>query len=417
MADLLSFLPPCYHKGMEKASIFITGFFLISFFFISARSVGAQTCPAGYFSNGDFCCNSDIKFEKPDSAFGRKFCQPQATGCQVTGGLFCTAGTRNACCPVVSTCGKGTVYGYEVAVCVPPTVVVCGTKSPGYAGKTKDGKNVCCQVGQEAGPLGRGTNTPYCQPKSASVCAPGESFVQGIGDFQREKRCCSVNTVPSHHLNGLPFCANVPLEVSITNPVPTTESISGLFPLTATFNAPPGGYVKEVKLFIDDNLSWTSPAHPNSPLTRNLITWKLSPGQHKIKFTVTDSNNQTANAERWISIIPDTTPPVVEIVGLPLNGFFSIPFTPAQIASDFIIVTARAKDSSGIGSFEVYLDGSLRQTCSGITTGSYAVCGVGLLQISKLINPGHPISNLLVVAYDRAYNPNRGEFGVTYSKP
>src|SRR3989338_2570878 len=133
--------------------------FLVVLTIVLVRSVEAQSaCPAGYFQYGDFCCNSDPKLEQPNSAFGRKFCQPQITGCQVSGGSFCSAGSRNICCSTNQSCGLGTIYGAEVALCVSPlppvggSTSICSPKSSGYIGRTKDGQNVCCGANEEARP-------------------------------------------------------------------------------------------------------------------------------------------------------------------------------------------------------------------------------------------------------------------------
>ena len=193
---------------MKKASLFSL-VLIISLFIISTPSVSAApTCPAGYFEQGEFCCYDDINFEKPGNAGGRKFCQPQITGCQSIGRQFCSAGSKNSCCQAGDTCGLGTAFLlFEVAVCVPPQVSACDSKFPGYIGKTKDDKNVCCQNNQEPSPITVGTNYPVCQPKTAQTCAVGEQFTQGTGAYRNEKRCCPAGTNPSLHLNGMPFCA------------------------------------------------------------------------------------------------------------------------------------------------------------------------------------------------------------------
>ncbi|HEY4495795.1 MAG TPA: hypothetical protein VJC04_00350 [Candidatus Paceibacterota bacterium] len=402
---------------MKKASV-IVSLFLV-WFLTLALPIEAQTPPSGYFQHGDFYCNSNTNFEKPDSALGKKFCQPQTIGCQTIGGKFCTAGTRNICCPADNACGQGTALKFwEVAVCVQPTASTCEKNSRGYAGRTKDGQNVCCPVGQEPGPAG-GTSAPYCQPKSASTCAPGERFVQGLGDNQGEKRCCSANTVPSHHPNGLPFCAipSVP-SISIISPAPDVESISGSWFLTATFAAPPGRYVNKIQLFIDNTLEKTKffnqTFSPASAWSRRLLTWKLPTGPHKIKFTVTDNNDKTASAERLVDIVPDTTPPLVEITNRPIGDEEFIPFTPAEIISGLVFINARAKDQSGIGDFRICVNTLCNDSCPTTMTGSYVYCSVSI-PISRLISANQPNSTVTAVALDRAHNPNPGAAGVLFS--
>ena len=293
---------------MKKAS-----FLVIVLFLISVWPVGAQTLPAGYFKHGDFYCNSDTNFEKPWSALGRKFCQPQVTGCRAIGGKFCTAGTRNVCCPTNNACGKGTALGFfEVAVCVPPTPVgaTCTTSSPGYVGRTKDGQNVCCRIDQELGPAG-GKAAPICQPKSRSACASGEQFVQGTGENQGSKWCCPNNTAPAHHPNGLPFCARLPLTVLAPN---GGEQISKSGPpyrvKWSTNNIPS---VQPIKLRLLNSSGGVAYQNnlPNTGSTDfNFSSSSFSPGQYKIELSVTVSGQTiTDQSDNFFTLTGSNPPP------------------------------------------------------------------------------------------------------------
>ncbi|MEK7209271.1 MAG: Ig-like domain-containing protein [Patescibacteria group bacterium] len=402
---------------MKKARALIVSFFLIISAIILVQSVEAQSaCPVGYFQYGDFCCNNDPQSEKPGSAVGRKFCQPQITGCQASGGLFCSASTRNACCSTSKVCGTGTVYGAEVAVCVPPppptggSTSVCSPKSPGYIGRTKDGKNVCCGANEEAGPAGHGLgiNTPYCQPKRAAACAPGEQFIQGADKYDNEKRCCPTNTAPTRHPNGMPFCAKLNLpSISITSPATDQQSVAGSFPLSAAFTAVPNSSITAVQLFIDNKFERQSSASPSSPWTVKLQTWKLAPGPHAIKFVVTDNLNRTASAERLINVAAETTPPTVKFISPSLG----------TIAGDRPVnILVSAQDETGIGQFQVCLDGSCSWTCptTSPTAGALARtihCSVSI-PISRLFKVNPLTSVVTAVAYDQAYEPNLGAVGV-----
>ena len=325
---------------MKKAS-----FLVIVLFLISVWPVGAQTLPAGYFKHGDFYCNSDTNFEKPWSALGRKFCQPQVTGCRAIGGKFCTAGTRNVCCPTNNACGKGTALGFfEVAVCVPPTPVgaTCTTSSPGYVGRTKDGQNVCCRIDQELGPAG-GKAAPICQPKSRSACASGEQFVQGTGENQGSKWCCPNNTAPAHHPNGLPFCARLPLTVLAPN---GGEQISKSGPpyrvKWSTNNIPS---VQPIKLRLLNSSGGVAYQNnlPNTGSTDfNFSSSSFSPGQYKIELSVTVSGQTiTDQSDNFFTLTgsnpppppphtpppppPDTTPPTISLGG---SLGLGVPFSP-----------------------------------------------------------------------------------------
>jgi len=298
---------------MKKASIFIIG--ISGLFLISVWLVGAQTAPTGYFQHGDFYCSSDPNFEKPDSASGRKFCQPQAASCQAAGGKFCTAGTRNFCCPADNTCGKGTALTFwEVAVCVPPTPsgAVCTAQSPGYAGRTKEGKNICCQADEESGPSGKGggTNAPYCQPKSWSSCAPGRQFVQGTGSKSGEKRCCALGTTPAHHPNGLPFCARLPLSVLAPN---GGEQISqGPYQIKwSSNNLPP---TQQIKLKLLTSSGAVRYQNTFSNTGSQTLNFQSPPGQYKIEVSATvDGKTITDQSDNFFTLIvpPDTTPPAL----------------------------------------------------------------------------------------------------------
>ena len=398
--------------------------FLVVLTIVLVRSVEAQSaCPAGYFQYGDFCCNSDPKLEQPSSAFGRKFCQPQITGCQVSGGSFCSAGSRNICCSTNQSCGLGTIYGAEVALCVsppPPTggsTSICSPKSSGYIGRTKDGQNVCCGANEEAGPAGRklGINTPYCQPKRAAACAAGEQFVQGTGNYQTEKKCCPSNTIPSNHPNGLPFCAKLNLPtLSITSPAADQQSVAGAFPLTAAFTARPNSSINAVQLFIDGQFERQSPPNPVSPWTVNLQTWKLAPGPHTIKFVVTDNLGRTASTERRINIVAETVPPLVKFLQPPLGT------TPWPSGGSSIHIKVSAQDETGIGQFQVCLDATCFWTCptsaptsSNLPRTVYCSLSISLTQLFKV----NPIASVITaIAYDQAHSPNLGAAGVVVHK-
>ena len=397
--------------------------FLVILTIVLVRSVEAQNaCPADYFQYGGFCCNSDPKLEQPSSAFGRKFCQPQIADCQANGGLFCSAGSRNVCCSAGKVCGLGTVYGAEVAVCVPPSSTngsspLCSPKFSGYIGRTKDGQNVCCGANEEAGPAGRklGINTPYCQPKRAAACAAGEQFVQGTGNYQTEKKCCPSNTIPSNHPNGLPFCAKLNLPtVSITNPAADHQSAGGAFPLTVAFTARPNSSISAVQLFIDGQFERQSPSNLISPWTVNLQTWKLAPGPHTIKLVVTDNLDRTASAERRINIAAETAPPLVKFLHPPLGTI------PWPIVGSSIHIQVSAQDETGIGQFQVCLDATCSWTCptSAPTSGNlprtvYCSLSIPLAQLFKV----NPITSVITaVAYDQAHEPNLGAAGIVVYK-
>ncbi|OGY99177.1 MAG: hypothetical protein A2945_03345 [Candidatus Liptonbacteria bacterium RIFCSPLOWO2_01_FULL_52_25] len=397
--------------------------FLVILTIVLVRSVEAQNaCPADYFQYGGFCCNSDPKLEQPSSAFGRKFCQPQIADCQANGGLFCSAGSRNVCCSAGKVCGLGTVYGAEVAVCVPPSSTngsspLCSPKFSGYIGRTKDGQNVCCGANEEAGPAGRklGINTPYCQPKRAAACAAGEQFVQGTGNYQTEKKCCPSNTIPSNHPNGLPFCAKLSLPtLSITNPAADHQSAGGAFPLTVAFTARPNSSISAVQLFIDGQFERQSPSNLISPWTVNLQTWKLAPGPHTIKFVVTDNLDRTASAERRINIAAETAPPLVKFLQPPLGTI------PWPIVGSSIHIQVSAQDETGIGQFQVCLDATCSWTCptSAPTSNNlprtvYCSLSIPLAQLFKV----NPITSVITaVAYDQAHEPNLGAAGIVVYK-
>ena len=397
--------------------------FLVVLTIVLVRSVEAQNaCPADYFQYGGFCCNSDPKLEQPSSAFGRKFCQPQIADCQANGGLFCSAGSRNVCCSAGKVCGLGTVYGAEVAVCVPPSSTngsspLCSPKFSGYIGRTKDGQNVCCGANEEAGPAGRklGINTPYCQPKRAAACAAGEQFVQGTGNYQTEKKCCPSNTIPSNHPNGLPFCAKLSLPtLSITNPAADHQSAGGAFPLTVAFTARPNSSISAVQLFIDGQFERQSPSNLISPWTVNLQTWKLAPGPHTIKFVVTDNLDRTASAERRINIAAETAPPLVKFLQPPLGTI------PWPIVGSSIHIQVSAQDETGIGQFQVCLDATCSWTCptSAPTSNNlprtvYCSLSIPLAQLFKV----NPITSVITaVAYDQAHEPNLGAAGIVVYK-
>ena len=397
--------------------------FLVILTIVLVRSVEAQNaCPADYFQYGGFCCNSDPKLEQPSSAFGRKFCQPQIADCQANGGLFCSAGSRNVCCSAGKVCGLGTVYGAEVAVCVPPSSTngsspLCSPKFSGYIGRTKDGQNVCCGANEEAGPAGRklGINTPYCQPKRAAACAAGEQFVQGTGNYQTEKKCCPSNTIPSNHPNGLPFCAKLSLPtLSITNPAADHQSAGGAFPLTVAFPARPNSSISAVQLFIDGQFERQSPSNLISPWTVNLQTWKLAPGPHTIKFVVTDNLDRTASAERRINIAAETAPPLVKFLQPPLGTI------PWPIVGSSIHIQVSAQDETGIGQFQVCLDATCSWTCptSAPTSNNlprtvYCSLSIPLAQLFKV----NPITSVITaVAYDQAHEPNLGAAGIVVYK-
>ena len=310
-----------------------------------------------------------------------------------------------------------------MAVCVPPTPAenTCTAASPGYAGQTKERKNICCQVGQEPGPAG-GASAPYCQPKSASACVTNEYFVQGTGTYQSEKRCCPNNTVPAHHPNGLPFCANssVPT-VTITSPVSGYQFATGAsLLLSATFTTPPGSSIKEGRLYVDGKLDWTWKINPSvwlregRLLSNSLLSRRFAPEPkvYTIKFEVTDQAGRTASAERQIIPAPDTTPPVVEITA-PLVGL-------VDPSIQRVIVSARATDQSGIGDFKICINasctGAFTQTCTTTKNNSYAFCTASIPRSMLFSNP--PVlgvnSTVTAIALDRAYDPNQGADGMIF---
>ncbi|MBI2100955.1 MAG: peptidoglycan-binding protein, partial [Candidatus Vogelbacteria bacterium] len=327
---------------------------IIGFFMIVVWPVGAQTAPVGYFQHGDWYCNSDTNFEKPGNVLGQKFCQPQITGCQAAGGKFCTAGTRNVCCQADSTCGKGTALGlFEVAVCVPPTATTCGPKSPGYAGTTKEGKNICCRAGQEPGPAG-GTKAPYCQPASRSACAPGERFIQGAGTFQNEKRCCSANTIPSYHPIGLPFCARLPFTVLAPN---GGEQISGLnnrgyYQVRwTTTDIPPD---KQIKLSLIDSRASVVFQYmfPNTG-SAGLYFSTFPNGQYKIELSVTmDGKTIVDQSDNFFTLTgsnPSPPPPATSGDTTPPTISLSAPL----LLSSGTQLTLYATDPSGLTSSSI----------------------------------------------------------------
>ncbi len=302
---------------MKKASFFTVSIFTV--FLILVWPVGAQTPPVGYFQHGDFFCNSDPNFEKPTSAgvwpIIVKFCESQITGCQAVGGKFCPAGTLDSCCLTAgSTCGTGLALGlYDVAVCVPPTPAgtTCTAKSPGYAGTTQEGINICCPANQEPGPAG-GTKASYCQPKSESACAPGEQFVRGTGDNQGEKRCCSVNTVPAHHPNGFPFCARLPLIVLAPN---GGEQISKTVPYqvkwTTSTNIPSTQLVKIRLLDSQGRVAYQN-NFPNTG-SRNFLFASNPPGQYKIEVSaVVDGETITDQSDNFFTLVGP--PPSLQVL-------------------------------------------------------------------------------------------------------
>lgn len=382
-------------------------------FLALAGPIKAQTyppaggaCPAGYFKHGGFCCSSDTKLEKPASAaFLQKFCQPQAAGCQAAGGKFCAAGTRNVCCAVNNVCGKGTALGFEVAVCVPPASN-CGPKSPGYAGQTKDGKNVCCRVGDEPGPPRTAVNAPYCQPKSASSCAPGEQFIQGTGDNRGDKRCCAADTAPSRHPNGLPFCAIKNSRVEVVSPK-DGESINGLFPIRVALSPQPGDPIAEVQLFIDDKFE-RKILRPLLSWEIKLRTWKLAPGPHTLKFVVASQLGQIASAERRVDIVPDTAPPAVEFVN-PLPGATELP-----VVAGSVYVRINAKDQSGIGSLAICVNGQCSNPPCRAKFGTDSAFCDTVIPVSQLLNKA---TQIVGVAYDQAWDPNRAAAGIEFPPP
>ncbi|MBI2097513.1 MAG: hypothetical protein HYT46_01065 [Candidatus Vogelbacteria bacterium] len=385
---------------MKKASFFIVGVF--SLFLISAPSVGAQTppiCPVGYFQHGEFCCNSDSDFEKPASAgvgiLSKKFCQPQIAGCQETGGKFCTAGTRNYCCSAASACGRGTAYGFEVAVCVPPTSSICGPKSPGYAGTTKEGKNICCRAGQEPGPAG-GTKAPYCQPVSRSACAPGERFIQGTGAYQNEKRCCSANTVPSRHPNGLPFCASLPLTVLAPN---GGEQIPpGPYQVKwMTNNLPP---TRQITLKMVSSQGRVAYQNNFSNTGSQSLNFQSPPGQYKIEASATiGGETVTDQSDNFFTLISggDTTPPTIRLTS-PALGV--LPNTSS------VSFSVQVNDASGLAYTTIMIiapnsNSPLAKTCDH-TTFHPPFTGCSLAVPKSQIIPG---TTVLISAID--YSPNR----------
>lgn len=333
---------------MKKASALL----IIGFFLILVWSVGAQTTPpAGYFKHGGFFCSNDPNFEKPDSGglwpVIINFCQPQAAGCQMKGELFCPAKARNTCCSVNNACGKGTSHGVEVAVCVPPTPTgaTCTARSPGYAGTTKEGKNVCCSTSQEPGPAG-GTKAPYCQPKSALTCAAGERFVQGTGEYQGEKRCCAIGTIPGHHPNGLPFCANLPLKVLAPN---GGEQISKTVPYQVKWTATNISSTQLVKIRLINSQGGVDYQN-NFPNTgsRNFLFASNPPGQYKIELSATiDGQTVTDQSDNFFTLtgpLPDTTPPMISLdaplllsFGTSLTLFASDP--SGLTSSSFVVIS------------------------------------------------------------------------------
>ena len=403
-------------KVNSQQLIVITLILAAGLFSIPIWPVEAEVIPPGYFKYGDFYCNSNTDFEKPASAgvwpLAVKFCQPQATGCQIAGGKFCAAGTRNSCCLANNECGKGTAYGHEVAICVPPTSPSCNQKSPGYAGTTKEGKNICCRSGYEPGPAG-GLKAPYCQPKNQSVCVLGEKFIQGIGAYQKEKRCCAINTTPARHPNGLPFCAlnppkpkaNLPA-VGVISPK-EGESISGLFQIRVALSPQPSDPITKIQLFIDNKFERQS-FFPilRRPWVVGLSTWKLSPGSHTLKLIATSRTNQMAIAERRVNIVADTTPPVIEFLE-PLADETTLP-----IIAGNVFVRISVKDQNGIGA--VYI--CVNDQCSipiCIPGKNQKICSL-TIPVSQLINQ---TTKIVGIAYDEAWDPNRGAVGLEFPPP
>jgi peptidoglycan hydrolase-like protein with peptidoglycan-binding domain len=330
---------------MKKASFLVIG--ILGFFLALVWFVGAQTAPVGYSQHGDFFCSNDPNLEKPASASGRKFCQPQATACQAVGNNFCTAGTRNVCCPADNVCGKGTALRFwEVAVCVPP--LTCNTKSTNYAGTTKEGKNVCCRVGEEPGPAGKdnlGTDAPYCQPKSASTCAPGELFVQGLGSSKHkgEKRCCALGTTPSHHSNGLPFCAKLPLHVLAPN---GGEQIpQGSYQVKWSSNNLPSTQQIKLKLLTSSGAVRYQNTFSNTGSVT--LNFQSPPGQYKIEVSaVVNGKTISDQSDNFFTLIvpPDTTPPAL---------FLQLPRLGQTRTNQETRILTKAEDQNGVRSSSI----------------------------------------------------------------
>ncbi len=352
---------------MRKSSRVIIGFFSVSFLTLVWISAEAQTaCPTGYSQHGDFCCNNDVRFERPGSAglgiLSKKFCQPQITGCQATGGVFCAAGTRNACCPAGSACGKGTALGWEVAVCVPPPPPpACSSNSAGYIGQTKDGKNVCCQNNEEAGPLGRGTNTPYCQPKDAVTCDPGENFIQGSGNkYWNEKRCCAAGTVPSRHPNGLPFCAR---SFNYTLTVTKAGAGSGTIAASTGENCDPTCFGINKPFNSGTVITLTATPAPGSTFTG----WSgYCLGFGSCGITMNTNRFLTANFAA-IQPPPSNPPPPPDLVGPAITFLSPVANGYVLPRSGSIRLGASALDVSGVAKITIGLSGQPLVTCDNFT--------------------------------------------------
>ena len=184
------------------------------------------------------------------------------------------------------------------------------------------------------------------------------------------------------------------------------QNLSGVAKLTVAFSPPTNGYIKEVKLYVDNILSWTSPFRPTSPLTRHLSTWKLSTGPHKIKF-VSVSGNIFSSEQREINIIPDTTPPLVEIINPPVGA------TSLSVTYGKVSVSARAKDQSGIGDFKICVNDNCTWICQKTTGPGYVSCQIQV-PVSQLVNQSVKV---IAVALDRAYDPNQGAIGLVFPAP